>query len=167
MATGGKIVFEDFSGKVTDAIEKNILEWLEEASNELTSQTIARAGTGAYYRGIAEKWDKVVDKTNYTAYIGNPLENAIWVEFGTGEYALNKDGRKGYWVFVKDSTGKSNKSTKQYTLQEAKQTVAFMRSQGLDAMYTKGTPPKRPLHHAFTTNESVIKDALKDKLRSM
>jgi len=167
MATDNKIVFEDFTDEVTEEIKDIILNWLEEASSEIESQAIARTGTGKYYRNIAEKWTHKVDSNKYEATIGNPLENALWVEYGTGEYALNGDGREGYWVFVKDSTGKSSKSTKQYTLQEAKQTVAFMRSKGLDAMYTKGTPPKRPLHLAFKTNEEPIKDLLRNKLGSM
>ena len=167
MAIKNKIVFEDFTGEVTEEIEQIILNWLEEGASEIESQTIQKTGTGAYYRNIAENWTHIVDKDKYEAIIGNPLENSLWVEFGTGEYALNGDGRKGYWVFVKGSDGKSSKSTKQYTLQEAKQTVAFMRSKGLDAMYTKGTPPKRPLHHSFTNNEAPLKDLLKNRLGSM
>ena len=36
--------------------------------------------------------------------IGNPLENAIWEEYGTGEYALKGNGRKKPWVY-KDERG--------------------------------------------------------------
>ena len=162
-----KLVFKDFTGEVTEEIEQIILNWLEEGSSEIESEAIKRTGTGAYFRNIAEKWTHTIDKDKHKAVIGNPLENALWVEFGTGEYALKGDGRKGYWVFVKGSDGKSSKSTKQYTLQEAKRTVAFMRSKGLDAMYTKGTPPKRPLHHSFNTNEGLLKDLLKDRLGSL
>ena len=162
-----KIIFEDFTGEVSEEIKNIILNWLEEASSEIESQTITRTGTGAYHRNIAENWTHIVDRSKCEAIIGNPLENALWVEYGTGEYALNGDGRKGYWVFVKGSDGKSSRSTKQYTLQEAKQTVAFMRSKGLDAMYTKGTPPKRPLHLEFKTNEEPIKDLLRNRLGSI
>ena len=161
------INFEDFTGEITQEIENIILNWLEEASSELESQTATRTGTSAYHREIASKWTHTVDSSNYKAYIGNPLENALWVEYGTGEYALKGDGRKGYWVFVKDSNGTSSRSTKQYTLQEAKQTVAFMRSKGLDAMYTCGQEPKRPLHYAFINNEEMIKDVLKSQLGRM
>lgn len=167
MAKGSKIVFEDFTDEIVGELKDTIVGWLYEAGNELASQTATRTGTGAYYREIASKWDCVVDENKYTAIIGNPLENALWVEFGTGEYALNGDGRKGYWVFVKNSDGTSSKSTKQYTKQEAKQVVAFMRSKGLDAMYTSGTPAKRPLHNAFITNEDAIKDQLRSRLKGM
>lgn len=163
----GRIRFEDFSEQVSNEIKNIALNWLEEASSELESQTVMRSGTGQYYREIASKWQHNVDRNKYTAYVGNPLQNALWTEFGTGEYALNDDGRKGYWVFVKDSNGTSSQSTKQYTLKEAKQTVAFMRSKGLDAVYTCGTLPKRPLHYAFINNEEAIKNILKDKLRRL
>ena len=31
-----------------------------------------------------------------------PLENAIWNEYGTGEYALEGNGRKGGWSYKDD-----------------------------------------------------------------
>lgn len=161
------IRFENHTREVTEEIKNAILNWLEEASSELESQTVMKTGTGAYYREIASKWTHRVDTTNFKAYVGNPLENALWIEFGTGEYALHDDGRKGYWVFVKGSDGTSSSNEKQYTKEEAKQIVAFMRSKGLDAMYTCGTLPKRPLHYTFINNEDAIKEALKHKLRSL
>lgn len=166
MAKAGELIFEDFTGEVNEQIEGILIKWLEEASSELASQAATRTGTGAYYREIASRWTNLVDKDKFEAYVGNPLEDAIWAEYGTGEYALNGDGRKGYWVFVKDSAGVS-KSTKQYTLEEAKATVAFMRANGLDAVYTCGNPPKRCLHLAFLNNEKMLKDHLRDELKGM
>lgn len=160
--TGGKIVFNDFTDKVTEAVESTILNWLEEASSELESQTATRSRS----REVASKWEHRVDRDKYIAYVGNPLQMAIWEEYGTGEYALKGDGRKGYWVYVKGHTS-SSPSTKQYTLKEAKRTMAFLRKKGLEAYYTNGQEPTRALHHAFTTNESMIKDVLKDKLKGV
>lgn len=163
-----KVIFEDFTGEVTKEIESIILKWLEEASSELESQTITRTGTGAYHREIASKWTHIVDKSKYEAIIGNPLENALWVEYGTGEYALNGDGRKDWWVFIEGSTGKSSNESKHYkTKEEAKRTVAYLRSQGIKAGYTNGQLPKRPLHHAFNQNERDLKEVLKSQLGSM
>lgn len=160
-----KVVFEDFTGEVTKEIENIILNWLEEASSEIESQTIRKTGTGAYYREIASKWTHIIDKSKYEAIIGNPLENALWVEYGTGEYALNGDGRKDWWVFIEDSTGKSNNESKHYkTKEEAKQMVAYLRSKGIKAGYTNGQKPKRPLHHTFNQNEKALKEQLKSRL---
>lgn len=163
-----KLIFEDFTGEITKEIEKIFLDWLEESASELESQTATRTGVGAYHREIASKWTHLVDKTKFEAVIGNPLENALWVEYGTGEYALNDDGRKDWWVFIEGGSGKSSNESKHYkTKEEAKRTVAYLRSQGIPAGYTKGQLPKRPLHYAFTNNEKSLKDELRSRLGSM
>lgn len=130
-----ELQFEDNSIKVKDAIEKACLAWLEEAAAELESQTArnqTRVDTGATKGG----WTHRVDKAAMTATVGNPLENAIWEEFGTGEYALN-GGRKGGWTY-QDAKG--------------------------DWHRTKGKKPLRPLHKAYTQNKSKIQKAFKAKL---
>lgn len=162
------LVFEDFTGEISQEIENIVLNWLEEGASLIESDTIGRAGTGKYYREIASKWAHMVDKSKYEAIIGNPLENALWVEYGTGEYALNGDGRKDWWVFIEDSSGKSNRESNHYkTKDEAKQMVAYLRSKGIKAGYTKGQQPKRPLHFSFNQNEKDLKEALKSQLGSM
>lgn len=163
-----KVIFEDFTGEVTEKIENIILNWLEEASSELESQTIKKTGTGAYHREVASRWTHVVDSSKYEAIVGNPLENALWIEYGTGEYALNGDGRKDWWVFIEGGSGKSNNESKHYkTKEEAKRTVAFLRAKGIKAGYTRGQVPKRPLHFAFNQNERDLKEVLKSQLGNM
>lgn len=157
-----QVRFEDFSDNVSEAIKNVVLNWLEEASSELESQTITRSRS----REVAERWSHVVNKDKFTAYVGNPMEHAIWEEFGTGEYALKGNGRKGYWVYVKDSNN-NTRSTKQYTLDEAKQVMAYLRSKGLEAFYTCGQEPVRALHYAFFNNEEELKDYLRSQLRSL
>ena len=89
------------------------------------------------------------------ATVGSPDEAAYWEELGTGEYALNKDGRKGWWVYVEgNDTPRANQ--KYYTKTEAMQTAAFLRSKGLDAHATNGTEPNRPLHRAFTSMKAAL-----------
>ena len=44
-----------------------------------------------------------IDKENMAVHIGSDYWNAIYEEFGTGEHAINGDGRKGYWIFVKSN----------------------------------------------------------------
>lgn len=134
-----KIVFEDFTGEVSKEIEDIVLRWLQEAGAELSSNAAQRTrrGTGE----TADKWTYQVDKSEYACYVGNPLENAIWEEFGTGEYALNDDGRKGGWVYRDDKTGKFH--------------------------HTYGKTPNRALHHTFMQNEEPLKDLLRNRLGSM
>ena len=40
-----------------------------------------------------------VDERTMVATIGSGYENAIWEEYGTGEYAAAGNGRKGGWVY--------------------------------------------------------------------
>lgn len=135
----GEIKFEDFTDEVKEQIEKIVLNWLEEGSSELSSQAAMRTrrGTGE----TADKWTNLVDKSNMVAYVGNPLENAIWEEYGTGEYALNNNGRKGGWYYRDDKTGKF--------------------------YHTYGKTPTRALHHAFKQNEKMLIELLKSRLGRM
>ena len=111
------VIFENFSIQVQTAIENNINIALEEAAGEMESQVKrrTRVDTGQTKNSFQHK----VDTATHTAYIGSNEENAIWEEFGTGEYAINGNGRSGYWVFVKGQKG-SKKIGKSYTLEEAK-----------------------------------------------
>ena len=92
-----KVVFEDYSIKVKTEIDDRIIAALEECAGEIESQTKSntRVDTGKTKNSFQHK---VVD-SELTAYIGSNYENAIWEEFGTGEYALEGNGRKGGWVY--------------------------------------------------------------------
>lgn len=96
------VKFENFSIQVKDAMEDAIVQYLNEAAGELVRQAArsSPASTGQ----LKNSWAANIDEGSSTATIGSPLENAIWNEFGTGEYALNGDGRKGGWVY-KDEDG--------------------------------------------------------------
>ena len=98
----GDVIFEDYTIKVQNAIDDKINAVLEECAGELESQ--AKRNTRVDTSNTKNKWDHYVDDEKHTAYIGNPLENAIWEEFGTGEYALEGNGRKGGWAY-KDAKG--------------------------------------------------------------
>ncbi len=145
----------DFSVQVTDALEDAVNQFLEEAASEIQSQ--AQRNSDFAPRSLKGDWSHTVDESKHEATVGHPKELAIWMEFGTGEYALNGNGRKGYWVYVKGNSGvqESNRG-KARTLEEAKQTVAFLRSKGLDAYYTKGQKPKRMLYNAYMSKKNAI-----------
>lgn len=92
------VVFEDYTVQVQGAIHSRINATLEECAGELESQVKrnTRVDTGKTKNSFQHK---VVD-SEHTAYIGSNYENAIWEEFGTGEFAENGNGRKGGWVYV-------------------------------------------------------------------
>lgn len=121
------VEFEDFSIQVKKAIEEKALKFLEEAASEVESQ--ARRNSRVDTGQLKGSWTHVVDESAQKATIGSPLENAIWEEFGTGEYAAHGDGRKGGWVY-RDDAG--------------------------DYHHTLGKKPNHTLQRAFDQKKTVI-----------
>lgn len=70
-----------------------------------------------------------MDEGAYEAMVGSSLQNAIWEEFGTGEYAAAGDGRKGGWSYQDDAG---------------------------DWHHTNGKTPNRTLQKAFGSKKAVI-----------
>lgn len=95
-----KVSFEDNHIKVEAEIERRICNWLEEAAAELESQAIrnTRVNTGETKRG----WGHIVDEASLEATVGNREENAIWEEYGTGEYAEKGGKSRNVWYVCAD-----------------------------------------------------------------
>lgn len=149
------VKFTDNRIQVKSAINDKSIAFLHKAKETLVSQTVRNtpSDTGELKRSFTN--DSYVDENNLIAYIGSSLEYSIYVELGTGIHAVNGNGRKGYWVYVEDSNS-SKKSTKHYTLEEAKETASYLRSKGLKAYYTNGRPAKRMLYRAYQTKKSEV-----------
>ncbi len=132
------VEFTDNSIQVKDAIQDNIIGFLYETGGEFASQTArnSRIKTGQ----TKGSWDYAVDESALVVTIGSPLENAIWEELGTGEYALNGDGRKGGWYYV-DELGNGH--------------------------FTYGKKPNRALWNAFETLKPKIQIAIESKLKGL
>ena len=149
-----KVEFQDFSVKCKDALDEAVYDFLETAASELQSEAQRNS---AFSRNLHGTWNHVVNESKKEATVGNPMQLAIWMEMGTGEYALEGKGRKGYWVYVKgNSTATEANPGKARTLEEAKLAVAFLREKGLDAYYTKGQKPRRMLWKAFQSKKAAI-----------
>ena len=150
------VEFTDNSMEIKEALEDACIAYLYEAAGELEAQTKRNSRPVKYGRhDVRGNWKYKVDETKQEAVIGNPLEASFWEELGTGEYALNRDGRKGWWVYVEgNDTPRSNLQS--YSEKEAKQTAAFLRSQGLDAHATKGVEANRPLFRAFNSLKAAL-----------
>lgn len=136
MAKTSKLKFEDYSDKVFDGLKSNIIAALHEAAGEIQGQAKrnSRVDTG----DLKRSWDYRVDEANFEAQIGSPLQNAIWEEFGTGEYAANGDGRKTPWSY-KDRRGKWHK--------------------------TRGKTPNKTLERAFSSRKKAIKAIFERRLK--
>ena len=97
------VEFTDNSARVKDALNDAVIAYLYEAGGELEAQVKrnTRVGSGQ----LKNSWNYRVDESKGETVIGSPLENAIWEEFGTGEYALHGDGRKGGWYYQDEKDG--------------------------------------------------------------
>ena len=118
------VEFQDFSLQVKAAIDENAEKFLYEAGELIKGQVvpITPVKTGQ----LKGSWDYRVDLGHDEVKIGSPSENAIWNEFGTGEYAAKGDGRKGGWSYQDDSgnwhhtTGKKPNRTLQRAFDSTK-----------------------------------------------
>lgn len=98
MAKG--FTFEDYSDQVKKALMQVTEQALEEASLLVESQakTLAPVGDSGELR---DKIDHTIKEENgmKVARIGSPTSYAMYVEYGTGEFAENGAGRKGGWSY--------------------------------------------------------------------
>lgn len=102
------IEFVDNSIKIKEILNDQCIAYLYEAAGEIEAQV--KRNTAVDSGQLKSSWTYKVSKAGLTATIGSPLENAIWEEFGTGEYALNGDGRKTPWIY-QDRYGVWHKTT--------------------------------------------------------
>lgn len=151
-----KVVFEDYSIQVKEAIREKAIIFLEEVGGEVRSRTErnSRRQTGQ----TAGSYEYKVDEGQQAVHIGSNYQNAIWEELGTGEHAVNGDGRKGWWVYVTGggSSSTSSKGKNYNSPEQAKRAVAILKSKGLDAHMTKGKTANRPLLKAYESLKSAI-----------
>ena len=152
------VEFYDFRIQCKEALDDAAIKYLYEAAGELQGQTIRNSRPfkkGKKEHDVRGNWKYKVDEDDKEAVVGNPLEASYWEELGTGEYALNKDGREGWWVYVEGQDSKGGGKTYS-SKEEAEETVAYLREKGLDAHATKGTKANRPLFRAYTSSKSVL-----------
>ena len=147
--------FEDNSIKVMEALDRVGKQWLDDASRVLLNQTIqnSRVDTGQ----TKGSWKRVVEDER--AVVGSTSENAIWEEFGTGHYAINKDGRKTPWYVPVDGYLGKKKPT-------FNGKVVIVYGKGGKAYYkTNGKKPVRPLHNAKISTEKKIQKRLEQLVK--
>ena len=130
------VVFEDYSMKCKKAIDGGCDPFLHEVTAEIASQA---ANNSPFKTGeLIGSWSTKVD--GKTGYVGSDKEYAIYQEFGTGEYALEGNGRKGGWFYV-DDEGKGH--------------------------WTLGTKPKRMLWNAFVSLKPTIEARAREIFRGL
>ncbi len=137
-----KVIFEDNTIKLQEAMSERIMAGLEAAAGELESQVKrnTRVDTGQTKNSWQHKVTGSMMAGQHVATVGSPLENAIYEEFGTGEYALKGDGRKDGWSY-RDEEGVWH--------------------------HTYGKKPNRALHNAVTTKKAALIRIVADKLEGL
>ena len=153
------VEFHDYRVKVKGALEDACISYLYEAAGELEAQTARNSSNEKYGLNTAQNlWKHAVDESAKVATVGSPHEAAFWEEFGTGEYALNGDGRKGWWVYIEGGSGYNGPTNKYNSREEAEAAAAFISAKhNVRAVATNGREPNRPLHRAFTSLKSKLK----------
>lgn len=121
--------FEDKSHAFINKFKDCGIAFLHEAKESLVTQTQRNTPvkSGDLKRSFGT--DSFVDEGKLATYIGSSLKHSIYVEKGTGEYAVNGDGRKGGWVY-RDSKGKYH--------------------------YTEGMKPRLMLYKAYLSKRKKI-----------
>ena len=133
-----KVTFEDYTVNVQGAIDDRINAVLEECAGELESRVKrnTRVDTGK----TKNSFQHMVVDSEHIAYIGSNYENAIWEEFGTGEYADGGNGRKGGW-FYEDAEGNGH--------------------------FTHGKKPSRAFWNAYTSLKNAIVNRIQNSLKGL
>lgn len=149
------IEFKDNSVAVKDAINAAAIRWLYEAAGEIKGQVIrnTRVDTG----DTKQSWEYAVDESALKATVGSNSENAIWEEFGTGEYALRGDGRKGGWYIPEEKLTQRAKS-------KMKKVIG---KNGKVYYFTKGKRPTRALFKAFSTCKPKLKKSFENEMKGL
>ena len=150
------VEFTDNTAKIKAALSEGVIGFLHEAGGEIQAQTQrnSRVDTGQTKGSYKYMVDEGKDES--TVAVGSDLENAIWEEFGTGEYALHGDGRKGGWYIPE------NKLT-----EHAKGKMKKVVIDGKIYYHTYGKKPNQPLTKAFQVMNPKILPQLKNILKNL
>lgn len=133
-----EIKFEDNRVQIKGQIKAACIQWLYEVAGEVQGRVMrnSRVDTGR----TKGSWKYLVDTGKMEAYVGSNYQNAIWEEYGTGQYALEGNGRKTPWKY-QDADGHWHT--------------------------TNGKRPQRMLYKAFRSISSKAKKRLEERLEGM
>ena len=151
------VEFTDNSAQIKAILDAAAIAYLYEAGMELSAQVKrnTREDTGQ----LKGAWDYKVNEEKGECVVGNPLENAIWEEFGTGEYALGGNGRKGGWYIPAGKLSAKAKS-------KMKKVIG---KDGKEYYFTKGKKPNRALQKSFNSLKTKLikraEETLKERIK--
>ena len=134
------VEYTNNSAKIKTAINTAVKNFLTEAGGEIQAATIRKSRTDTGQTKGSYEYKVVTGNDEGTVYVGSNYQNAIWEEYGTGEYALQGNGRKTPWVY-RDRHGKWHR--------------------------TRGKTPNKPLKKAFDSLSGKLEARLAAVLKSI
>lgn len=146
------VEFIDNHVQVNRAIDDAVYDYLVGVSNELVTQTVRNIDAAKVVDTgqLKGSFTSIVDESKGEAVVGSPLENAIWTELGTGEWAAKRNGRAGAWyVPVEKVTGKKKPTF------NGKVIIVYGKD-GQQFYKTNGKKPVHMLQKAFDQNKNKI-----------
>ena len=148
--------FTDNLATVTEKIESAIRAALIESAGEIVSKT--QRDTPVDTGQLKGSWKSVIDESKYEFIVGSPLENSVWNEFGTGHYAVKKNGRSTPWYVSVDGYVGTKKPT-----YNGKVTIVHGKN-GKEYYKTNGKRPQRTFENAINAVKPHIENHFKTKL---
>lgn len=84
---------------IENKLKVNITRFLYEVGGEFVAGVVRRSRTDTFETRNSYTYQVANYPDHAEVTVGSPKENAIWEEFGTGEFALKGNGRKGGWKY--------------------------------------------------------------------
>lgn len=150
------IRIETHEREVTQAIREALLALLEEAGGEVETQAAANSPVASSQ--LKGNWQHIVDGGEMKVTIGNTTEHSIYMEMGTGEYAVEGNGRKGGW-YIPIGGGVSEGTANRYGWP-----IVYGKD-GKKFAFTRGARPRRMLFNAMQDMAGAIQARANEIIR--
>lgn len=161
MAAQSTVKLINNTASLKAGIKKVALNWLEETAGEIEAQTKRNSAVGSAGAPTKNSWRHQVNSGTMEAVVGSSEINAIYEEYGTGEYAAEGNGRSTPWYVPVESVVGYKKPSYQGK-------VVIVYGKGGQKFYkTDGKAPKKMLHNAWDSVIPKAKKALPANLKML
>lgn len=169
------MAMQDNSQAVISAMKNAVTAFLHEAGGEIRSKVMQNSRVDVGQTKNSYQYRIEEDSTEQKVYIGSDLMNAVYEEFGTGEYALKNGKKGGWWIPVGDGEGKISLSTVKkyrwlkYRYQNGAVSKKLRQTQKrgqVVAVFTYGKKPNKPLQKAYDELKEPIKRQMQERLKA-
>ncbi|MBQ8982709.1 MAG: hypothetical protein IJ079_03895 [Lachnospiraceae bacterium] len=157
-----QVEFADYSVEVKAALQDAVIGCLHDAATEIVTEAVKNSSEHTASGQTKGSFGYRVDPSTCEAAIGSSMENAVWEEFGTGEYAAEGNGRKGgWWIKVGMGTDEIEPGiAAKYRWEKVKKD----KDGNLIAVFTRGKRPTRALQRAFDAKKRAVQKIFEQEL---